>query len=652
MAVQLWTERMLSFMRQIVVGDKLEKIKTLLQVYSVQWRKMLLFTLLSLLLSLLAVGEIQLFSNFIDSLTASASWQGWGLFSNPLLKTFTLFVGILIAQAFLAGVLNLLALHVKSALDCQLKNKLAYKLCTMPYVELESKEIQDALSRVRESEYTPFGFWQDVFKLLHYGVQFCGMLFIMAQSSLWPALLLFCAVLAFIPLLLKAGQENYQAYQQASSKFRQAAYISHVLYEREYAKERRTFAYTNYFNNLWFKDFEAGRLLSQAATKKNFLKLKTASISGLFIFIACALILLLPLKNAGLSLGVYIAILTTFFKILEFLKNDLYYLFEELSGEYAYLQELASLLYPCGDQEEGNAKQSAAALAAGTADAEAAVTEPMSVVMPHSLTAKQDANKSLTAEMKANAWRKIEFKNVSFTYPNGEKQVLQNINLTFTAGKVYALVGSNGAGKSTLINLLSALYTDYSGEILIDGVELRQLPRRLLQSKLALAAQKFEKFALSAAEFLSLGQESNLTVESLATLPAGLQISALLADLKDGLATKLGRLEDEARDLSGGQWQRLVIARALLRDADLFIFDEPTASLDPNAEKAVYQELLASMKQGIGLLITHRLGAVAEVDNIILLADGKVQATGSHQDLLNKSPLYAEMYEAQRSWYE
>lgn len=644
----------------------MKKIENILRLYSSQRHKLSVFTALSLLLSLASVWEIKLFSSFIDSLGNGGAWKSYDIVADPVLRTFIIFILLLFAEALLTGLIKLTALNVKSALDRDLKNKLAFKLCEMPYAALESKDIQDSLNSVRESEYTPFAFWQDLFKLLHYGVQFCGMLFIMAQAALWPAVLLLFAVAAFVPLLLKAGQEDYQAYRQSSAKFRKAAYVSRILYDREYAKERRTFAHTHYFNGKWFEDFEAGRLLSQAATRKNFLKLKAASITGLFIFIACSLLLLWPLKNGALSLGVYIAILTAFFKILEFLKNNFYYLFEELSGEYAYLQELTGLLFSCGDNTAADVALSGndgvlAAAKDGVLDT-AAVSLSVSADSPSATSAGSTLGEGKTCTSFAavnssekaavNSWKKIEFKNVSFAYPNSNKEVLQNIDLTFEAGKVYALVGSNGAGKSTLINLLTALYTDYSGEILIDGVELRKLPRTLLQSKSALAPQKFEKFALSVQELLSLGRERSVTAAALATLPQGLQIDDLLDELQDGLATKLGKLEAEARDLSGGQWQRLVIARALLREADLFIFDEPTASLDPNAERAVYRELVAAMKQGIGLLITHRLGAIAELDDIILLADGKVAAVGNHHDLLKASPLYAEMYEAQKSWYE
>lgn len=244
------------------------------------------------------------------------------------------------------------------------------------------------------------------------------------------------------------------------------------------------------------------------------------------------------------------------------------------------------------------------------------------------------------------------FRDVSFAYPNGERQVLKNIDLTFEAGKVYALVGSNGAGKSTLIHLLTTLYEHYSGDIRLDDRELRTLDSEAVRGILAVAAQKSEPFALTVAEFLALGRRTPVADAEIDALPPALQIRELIEQLEQGGETPLGRLAQEGRDLSGGQWQRLAIARALLRDAEVFIFDEPTAPLDPNAEREIYRALLKHMKQGIGILITHRLGAIAEVDHIVLLHEGKVEAVGTHEELMRISPRYAEMYEVQRSWYE
>lgn len=591
------------------------ELKRILRLYHTQRLRLFIFTFLSLLLALLAVGQIQLFSAFLDSLSGLTLGAPFHFLASPVAKPFACFVLLLALQAVLGGAVRLLGARLSNHLSCDLKNQLATTLSALPYASLESREIQDRLSRIRESQYSPFAFWQDAFKLVHCFVQFCGMLLIMAQTALWPAALVLLLVAGFVPVLIRAGAEDYQAYRQASTQFRKAAYVGRVLYHREYADERRTFGHTDYFNSKWQKDFEAGRLLSKAATKKNFLKLRAASIGGLVIFVLCALLLLIPLRNQTLSIGLYIAILTTFFQILEFLKNELYYLFEEISGEYSYIQELGAVLF----------------------------TAP---------TLQSELSTASLTRLPETSVQTIMLRDVSFTYPNSDRPVLHNINLTLEAGRTYALVGSNGAGKSTLIHLLSALYRNYSGTIQIDGQELRTLDPESLRGKLAIAEQKSERFALSVEDFLSLGRKQPVTEQELLDLPAGLQLADLLSGLDQGLQTPLGRLEATARDLSGGQWQRLVIARALLREADLFIFDEPTAPLDPNTERAIYRELLAYMKQGIGILITHRLGSIAEVDNIILLEDGKIAAVGSHEQLMQTAPLYAEMYEAQRNWYE
>ena len=227
-----------------------------------------------------------------------------------------------------------------------------------------------------------------------------------------------------------------------------------------------------------------------------------------------------------------------------------------------------------------------------------------------------------------------------------KKQVLKQIDFTFEEGKIYGLLGRNGAGKTTIIKLLTGLYPQYSGEIWIDDRELRTLPPSELKAMFSVVYQDFAKYEVPFAESITLKQRP--------LRPAvlhDLSLDAVEAALPQGEATPLGRVRAGGVDLSGGEWQRVAIARSLMSQAPVYILDEPTAALDPVAESEVY-ELFGRISQGhAALLITHRLGAAKLADEILVIDGGRLAEQGSHEALLRRGGLYASMFEAQKGWY-
>jgi len=244
---------------------------------------------------------------------------------------------------------------------------------------------------------------------------------------------------------------------------------------------------------------------------------------------------------------------------------------------------------------------------------------------------------------------------LTFRYPGRDRPVLEHLDLTIRPGERLALVGPNGAGKSTLVKLLLGLYRPDAGRITADGEDMARLDPRARQALIAAAFQDFLRIELTAREGIVAGRAA---VEDAAVRDAALAGGALavLADLPYGLDSPLGHILDGGRDLSGGQWQRLALARAFLRAPALLVLDEPAAALDARAEADLYARLaaIAADRSQAGrsvLLISHRLGSARLADRIAVLDGGRIVEEGSHDVLLARGGLYAHLWKEQAQWY-
>ncbi|TCR22240.1 ABC transporter ATP-binding protein [Streptomyces sp. BK205] len=246
--------------------------------------------------------------------------------------------------------------------------------------------------------------------------------------------------------------------------------------------------------------------------------------------------------------------------------------------------------------------------------------------------------------------REIRFENVSFTYPgDATRPALDDVTLTLPLGKIVALVGENGSGKTTLVKLLAGLYAPDRGRILWDDVDAARADRRLLAERVAMVAQDFKRWPFTARVNVAVGRSSvPLTDERVAGAVAEAGAGDVLDDLPRGLDTLLARNFSGGHELSGGQWQRLGIARAAYRSGHILIVDEPTAALDARAELEVFEKIraLAGTGQTV-VLITHRLASVRHADLVHVLEQGRLVESGTPDELLASGGVYAELYTLQ-----
>ncbi len=246
----------------------------------------------------------------------------------------------------------------------------------------------------------------------------------------------------------------------------------------------------------------------------------------------------------------------------------------------------------------------------------------------------------------------FEFRDVSFVYPGTERRILRNFNFTLQPGERIALIGENGQGKTTIVKLITRLYDPTEGQILLDGIDLREYDLKNLHAEIGVIFQDFMRYEMTARENIAVGRaEVPHTDREIEYAAQKSLASEVVAKLQEGYDQMLGRRFESGVDLSGGEWQKLALARAYLRDAQLLILDEPTASLDARSELEVFERFAELTEGKMALLISHRFSTVRMADRIVVLEGGRLVEEGSHSQLMALGGRYAEMFEMQAANY-
>lgn len=494
------------------------------------------------------------------------------------------------------------------------KEKLSIKLSKIHYINLENVEILDLIKRTKEDmgERTS-GFISNVLSLGAYIIKIAGIVLLVGYHVWWIGALILLILFVLIGVSFKAGQEEYDAFEEAETYQRKAEAMNEILHDREYALERKLYDYADYIQERFVESYEIGRKKEFEAQVKSFGKSWIMNILTTIFSFACVFVLIIPVMKQKMSVGIYVSLITNILSLIEQMSWELSMLIIDFTKNRLYIKDLYELF---GLQQESD------------------ISEGEDI---------EDIEEIRT----------IEFRNVSFRYPSGSESVLQNLCFKLERGKRYALVGVNGAGKSTIIKLLAGLYGEYTGEILLNEKEFKQYSKKTGSKLFHFVFQNFNHYQISIREFLSIGNSDNLTETEMmhALEKAGLR--KVIEMLPNRLDTCLGKIYEEGIELSGGQWQKLIIARNILSKAQMLVLDEPTSALDPIQEKAVYEEYqtLSAENHSIMLMVSHRLGCIKWADEIFVLGEGRILEQGTHQQLMDRNGIYCNMYETQREWY-
>jgi ATP-binding cassette, subfamily B, bacterial len=247
---------------------------------------------------------------------------------------------------------------------------------------------------------------------------------------------------------------------------------------------------------------------------------------------------------------------------------------------------------------------------------------------------------------------RIELDNVSFHYEGSDRMVLQDVSCTIEPGETVAIVGRNGAGKTTLIKLLSRLYDPTDGRILLDGYDIRDFDPAELREKIGVLYQDYATYQTTAHENIGLGRVEDM--EDMASIESAADrggASEIIDRLPSGYETMLGKWFDEGYNLSGGEWQKVALSRAFMRDAPILVLDEPTAALDAQAEYELFVRLRELTRGRTAIFISHRFSTVRRADHILVLEEGKLVEEGSHEELMRLGERYARLFNLQAAAY-
>jgi len=266
-------------------------------------------------------------------------------------------------------------------------------------------------------------------------------------------------------------------------------------------------------------------------------------------------------------------------------------------------------------------------------------------IVPPSATVDQ---KAIPSDIK----HVFEFKDVVFSYPGGEHRVLDGLSFKIRAGEKMAFVGQNGAGKTTLIKLMLRFYEPDEGQILLDGVDIASYDKGEYQKQFGVIFQDFIRYEFKVRENIAVGDISRLDDEAAIEEAARRSLAdEVIAEMSMGYDQQLGRRFAKGKNLSGGQWQKIALARAYMKDAKVMILDEPTSALDARAEYEAFQRFIGLTKGKTSIIISHRFSTVRMADRILVLKDGKIAELGTHEELMANDELYAELFSLQAEGY-
>ncbi|MGJ5675497.1 MAG: ABC transporter ATP-binding protein [Nostochopsis sp.] len=476
----------------------------------------------------------------------------------------------------------------------------------------ENAQYYDALQRAQqEAPYRPNQIINHLSQVGQNGISLVAMVGLLVSLHWGIVGILLVAAIPAVLVRGKYAQIMYNWQRKWTPIERQATYLGWMLTSDVYAKEIRLFNLGNLFSER-FRNLRQQIYKETLAliTKRSMASLLAQAIAGIFIFATYAFILYQTVFGS-LRLGdlvLYQQALQRGQTALQGLLGNLSSLYEDnlfLANLYEFLELKPKLVE---------------------------ALDPKSVPQPFK--------------------NGIIFNDVSFQYSTTTRKALIDINLTIQPGEVVALVGENGSGKTTLIKLLCRLYDPTTGNITIDGIDLRQFQTIQLRRQISVIFQDYAKYHLTAQENIWLGN-IDIPQNHEDVIEAAYRSGAdqVIKSLPQGYDTMLGKLFDQGEELSIGQWQKIAIARAFLRDSQVIVLDEPTSALDPKAEEEVFQKFRQLIKGQAAILISHRLSTVKMADRIYVMEHGRIVENGTHEQLMHLSGSYAHLFETQAQHY-
>ena len=494
---------------------------------------------------------------------------------------------------------------LENALRENLRTQLIQKHSRISFALLENPETLDLITRVcdkAESQMTAI--LNTGIGVIRLAIQVFGTLSLLAFHVWWMLPLFIISAVPIMLIARKGGKTVYLKDAAITKLTRRYYYLSNVLVGRETAAERTLFGYADDIN----KKFSAAHLKrSNMNTKSIAIEHITIHACGLILNVLVLVAVFALLRPAGdtMSHGLYVSLIGALIGLARIIMGAVSNLMWEVAEYIEYMQDYTRFF--ALSESDDNA-----------------------------------GNGGITS------FDNLEIRNLRFRYTSDSHYVLDGINLIIKKGKSYSLIGQNGSGKSTLTKILLGLYRDFEGEILINGADIKEYSTDELRRLFSIVYQDFARYYIWLGENIALGGNRDNFDRSIKLA----ELEDVIAKLPKGEDTPLGKIYDDGADISGGEWQKVAIARALYADTSFMILDEPTASLSPMVESKLYKRFAEITKEKTSLLISHRLGSTKLSDILFVLDNGVIAETGTHDELMAANGIYADMFKKQRSWYD
>ena len=481
------------------------------------------------------------------------------------------------------------------------------KFTDIEYHNFEEQHFQNVAERVgnRPQQYIIYSTYLYILLLIQESIKLIGILGLFFAASLWIGA---GAALIGIPIAILdsyAAEKRARMSRDTTTDQRKGEYLQGVFSDKHSAYEIKIFRAKNYFLDLWHDNKKKLNVWYKKTTKTNLWVSAIVSLLKISYTSFAVFTLIFGFISGDIGIGTLVSVIGAL--------GMLFGIINGLSGNYSSL--------------------------VGTAYQAKFFKEFMSCE-------ERIKNDSIGISSDAD----IVFDNVSFTYPNTQREILRNVSFKINSREKAAVVGVNGAGKSTIIKLLCGLYKPDSGHIYIGGKDIITLSQDDVRQAVSVVFQDYGCYQMTLRENVAFGDLSALNNDE--RLSEALKRAGADEVLEKGLDIPLGQLYEGGVDVSKGQWQRIAVARAFLSKANYVILDEPTASLDPIAESRMYSAFSDILSERGTIIISHRLASAKMADKIIVIESGEVAAVGNHDELMKNGGLYAIMFEEQSSWYQ
>lgn len=553
-----------------------------------------------------------------------------------------LIIGIMCYERLFGTLIGLLRISYDMKLRLTAKTEMISHRAVLEYKHIENAATQDLIRRVCDNcEGRIAGMGDNFLGLMYIILQILGLVGILLVYA-WKlviVLVVFCVPLFYIGY--RAGKKEYDVKKDTTMLDRIAGNFSSILCSRDNIDERYIYGYEKDINARYHDAYEKSRLHRKKVDKRNFFAMKSGSILLLMSTVVMCVPLLYSAANGEITYGLFVSLIPAINNFAQMMSWSLTYNINRIKENQEYLKDLTQFM--------------------SLSTTETANDLPVTPPVP---------------------FESLEFIDVSFKYPGTEPYILKNMSFRLEKGRRYSVVGVNGAGKTTITKLICGLYSEFEGEILINGISIRSYSLAQLKSLCSVVFQDFSKYSISFGENIAVGDINVFEKDSgklfirddkdknklkpdfnnnMDTTETGhkireaaelLNMTEVVAKLPGQYNSSLGKIRNDGVDLSGGEWQRVAMARAVMSSAQLKILDEPTAALDPISESSVYSEFEKISKGSATIFISHRLGSTKLADTILVVGDGKIIEQGSHNELIALGGVYAQMYSSQSEWYK